>query len=276
MAGLLSRSRQFIQKSFLLPPILTELKKRNLSSLGAICTSATTSWSPPFWRTQKNLRVYSARKPTLQSLYANNRYYTHRHSQPAQYEEAHSSSDSSSVLVSTCDEQNRIKVEWEAASGEEHSQDFPYVWLRDVCRCSSCFNPVVHSKVSDFIDLDPEVHPLQLKTNEQLDDHIINIQWSDGHKSEYSVNWLKQFKFQASEEDITFDPNVRYWGADVGETQLKFFEFADLLESDRALHDWLVELQELGLTVVRNAPQEAGQLHKIGERVAFLRPCNYG
>ena len=42
------------------------------------------------------------------------------------------------------------------------------------------------------------------------------------------------------------------------------FEFADLLESDHALHDWLVELQDLGLTVVRNAPQEPGQLHKIG------------
>ena len=283
MAGpILSRSRPLMQKSFLVPPILTRPKKHNLPSLGAFCTNATTLWSPQistFPQTQKkqNLRVYSARKLTLQyPLYVNNRCYTNRQSQPAQYEELHSSRDSSTVLVSSCDEQKRIKVKWEVADGEEHSQDFPYVWLRDVCRCSSCFNPLVHSRVCDFIDIDPEVYPLQLKTNEQLNDHVVSIEWSDGHKSEYSVNWLKQFKFQASEEDNTFDPNVRYWGADVGETQLKFFEFADLLESDRALHDWLVEIQELGITVVRNAPQEPGQLHKIGERVAFLRPCNYG
>ena len=44
--------------------------------------------------------------------------------------------------------------------------------LRDVCRCSSCFNPVVQSRVSDFTDIDPEVYALQLKTNEQLHDHV--------------------------------------------------------------------------------------------------------
>ena len=48
------------------------------------------------------------------------------------------------------------------------------------------------------------------------------------------------------------------------------------MTSDKELHRWLVLLEEDGLCIVYDAPCETGVINKIGERIAYLRKCNYG
>ena len=49
-----------------------------------------------------------------------------------------------------------------------------------------------------------------------------------------------------------------------------------LLEDDRTLFDWITAIQRFGLVLLKGSPGKPGQLHRIAERVAFLRKTNYG
>ncbi len=48
------------------------------------------------------------------------------------------------------------------------------------------------------------------------------------------------------------------------------------MSDDRALHDWIVTLEEVGVSLVTETPPRNGQLLRLADRVAFLRKTNYG
>ena len=187
------------------------------------------------------------------------------------------------VQISTCEKTHTLKLEWlEAGKRSGKGQVYPFVWLREFCRCASCFTDVGDVKyaknVINLATIDPEVSPILVKLDNRDEDFTIKVEWNDGHESEYSVNWLKNFKFLSPENDpySRLYPNLQYWGSDVGEKLLKSFEFNDILTSDKVLYDWLIEIRDLGVAVLKNAPRKTGQVHRIGERVYFLRPSFYG
>ena len=49
-----------------------------------------------------------------------------------------------------------------------------------------------------------------------------------------------------------------------------------MMEDDQTLYDWITTIQRLGIVLLKNAPSTTGQIHKLGEKVAFLRKTNYG
>ena len=150
-----------------------------------------------------------------------------------------------------------------------------------ICRCTTCFTDGVvkyPKKVINLATIDQEVSPISVKLNDHDGEFSITAEWNDGHKSEYSVNWLKNFKFRSLENDPypRLYPNLRYWDANIVKKELKSFDFNDLLTSDKILYEWHIEIRDLGVAVLKNAPKEAGQVQRIGERVYFFRPSLYG
>ncbi|XP_038044257.1 gamma-butyrobetaine dioxygenase-like [Patiria miniata] len=152
------------------------------------------------------------------------------------------------------------------------TQIYPFVWLRDNCRCSECFHPEALNRLIQLhqIDVDVVAKSVDISPNGKT----LTIHWEgDGHQSQFPSNWLLLYRFEDSHDDRLLNPKVQFWGSDV---DFRRFDFGDLLADDGALYDWLTELVTLGIAVVKDAPRELGQLQKLAARVAFIRPFVYG
>lgn len=68
-------------------------------------------------------------------------------------------------------------AQWE--DGDE--QEYPYVWLRDNCRCEECFHSSAFSRSVSFPQLDVGIRPSRFRLSYDL--KKIELQWEDGHNS---------------------------------------------------------------------------------------------
>lgn len=57
---------------------------------------------------------------------------------------------------------------------------------------------------------------------------------------------------------------------------LQYFDYNEVLESDKALHDWLDCLSKYGIAILKNTPLEKDQNRKLASRVAFIKNTHYG
>lgn len=57
---------------------------------------------------------------------------------------------------------------------------------------------------------------------------------------------------------------------------LKTFNFKDVLENDKVLHDWIESLAENGVAIISDAPHTENETRKIANRVGFIKKTHYG
>jgi hypothetical protein len=48
------------------------------------------------------------------------------------------------------------------------------------------------------------------------------------------------------------------------------------MRDDQLLYEWIVTLEQTGLVLLRNVPQQPRQIHALAERVGVLRVTHYG
>ncbi|XP_022089273.1 gamma-butyrobetaine dioxygenase-like isoform X2 [Acanthaster planci] len=165
-------------------------------------------------------------------------------------------------------EKKQLLVSWE---GGAESQAFPFVWLRDNCHCPDCFHPTALGRLpsAQIVEVDVVADSAELSS----DGTKLIVQWDDSHKSQFTTDWLRYYRFDKSPDDQLFNPEMIFLGADVFP---KCFDFGEVLTDDQVLYGWLNEVMARGIAVVKNAPAELGQLHKLAGRVAYLRSTIYG
>ncbi|XP_071840918.1 gamma-butyrobetaine dioxygenase-like isoform X3 [Apostichopus japonicus] len=177
------------------------------------------------------------------------------------------------VIFASEDSLNPILSEIRFAADAVY-HNFPYVWFRDHCRCSSCVDGNMRSKVA-IQDLDPDIEPVLDQTTPM--GSSISILWKDGHYSKYPERWLWAHRFgQMSTGDFLSPSHCIRWDANEISKSLKRYNFHELLEDDKSLLDWLLEIHARGLTIIQGAPEEPHQVEKLGERIGFLRRCHFG
>lgn len=160
-------------------------------------------------------------------------------------------------------------AQWE--DGDE--QEYPYVWLRDNCRCEECFHSSAFSRSVSFPQLDVGIRPSRFRLSYDL--KKIELQWEDGHNSSYDATWLHKYRFDHSEPDLTLDPKLQYWGSDLADS-IKEYDLDELTKSDECLYDWILQMKIVGMALVRAGSTQEGQVIRIGNRVSFLRCTDYG
>ncbi|XP_071809590.1 gamma-butyrobetaine dioxygenase-like [Asterias amurensis] len=150
---------------------------------------------------------------------------------------------------------------------------YPYVWLRDNCRCSQCYHSSSWQRSSKVGDLDPDVIP---SSEELIDDgRFMRVIWPDGHRSEFSADWLNRQRFSESEKDVVSSPELQRWGGELNRN-IPTFAFKKLLQDDQELYKWLNVLTTKGIAIVQDAPQEKGACQQLAEKVAYLKTTIYG
>ncbi|XP_038048397.1 gamma-butyrobetaine dioxygenase-like [Patiria miniata] len=181
--------------------------------------------------------------------------------------------DRGTAIVSTSHvlDDQCLKVTWT----DGQSQLFPYVWLRDNCQCKQCYQASLNSRTFSFTSLDVEMIPICAVPSEE--GKTVRLTWPDGHSGEYPSDWLRQYRFENSSPDVTFDTELDHWDTSLMDSgTLRIFNFQDLVSSDEAIYEWLMEMKVTGICLVRGAGMMEGQVKRLGDSVLFLRSTYYG
>lgn len=67
----------------------------------------------------------------------------------------------------------------------------PFVWMRDNCQCSTCFDKVAQGRKSLLQDIELNVRPQSV----EFTDYSVTVNWSDGHSSIFNGEWFHERSF---------------------------------------------------------------------------------
>lgn len=159
---------------------------------------------------------------------------------------------------------------------------FPYVWLRDSCRSSTCINPSTQQKLHRTSDIPFDIKPSSMFSSSiRLNNRgELEIDWSDGHHSVFSRDFLETYsgegKFNAFHKDVVQEP----WDTDSIQQSDLFIPY-EALGTPGVLAKGIVQLVKFGLLFVTGVPhektgnEECG-IRKLAEMFGEIRPTFYG
>lgn len=153
---------------------------------------------------------------------------------------------------------------------------FPYVWLRDNCQCEQCFHESAKSRILDWTKFDLNVKPKDVVKGE----NSVQISWTDGHTSEYRLNWLKFRSFteenQRRYNEILYKPAKITWNKDTFNEAFTKQDYNEILISDEALYNWLHNLSVYGVALIQNTPHSETAIDAIIKKIGFTKQTHYG
>ena len=189
------------------------------------------------------------------------------------------STPASKFLVQTIEKKNEsgmLHITWNNNSVNR----YPFVYLRDNCRCSECFHESSLQRTFDTVGgLDLKI--LSEKIEVSHDGEQLVITWSDSHVSVFDSEWLhsrllKDSEHSGNERSILNREGVEFWNAEKLQDKIPTSDFQELLQDDLALFQWLKSLHSVGIALVTNTPLQVGQVEKLCERVGHSRTTHYG
>lgn len=168
-----------------------------------------------------------------------------------------------------------LEVEWQDGTVDK----FPYLFLRENCRCTECFQ--IHQKVRrvnvpKLIDIDIAAESADLNSvGDQL-----NVKWQDGHFSVYLLDFLRSLRYQRPGEGQppgVLRKGIEIWGSEFEEGKLPVFDFQRMLKDDNELFNWLVTLAtRTGVARLQNVPRKRNQIRLLEDKLGYLMATNYG
>lgn len=159
--------------------------------------------------------------------------------------------------------------------------EFPYVWLRDSCRSSTCINPSTQQKLHRTSDIPLDIKPLSMSSAIRLNNRgELEIDWSDGHHSVFSRDFLETYsdegKFNAFHKDVIQEP----WDTESIRQSDLFIPYENF-GTPGVLAKGIVQLVKFGLLFVTGVPHEKTgneecEIRKLAEIFGEIRPTFYG
>ena len=183
-----------------------------------------------------------------------------------------------SIQVKNDIQQKSVDITWE----DGLTTKFPHLYLRDHCCCSACYDPNSQQRFLFNCVYNDYKNKIAKNVHISNDKKVLSIDWEDDEqhpRSEFNLDWLKQFRFATDDDDVVAS-NIYYrdrhiWGSEMLH-KIPRYDFYLLLQDDMELYQWLRSLMKFGITVLDNVPQKPGQIHKLADRIAYLKLTGYG
>lgn len=174
----------------------------------------------------------------------------------------------------TCShDENSVLVNWKGQCRTGWSR-YHHIWLRDSCLCSHCFHAQTNQRLVDTLQLPLDVKPKEVS----LSDSGLQIQWQDGHESVYPIKWLMKNSYEHGEvvePERSADDEPLVWGNEVA-LNPPCVEFDAVMNTDRAVLEWLEKIEKYGFCFVEQTPLEPDMSKRLMERVGVIRDTFYG
>lgn len=169
------------------------------------------------------------------------------------------------------------RVTWD----DNETCDFPHIFLRDNCQCSTCFHPDSKQRLLDTVKtIDLNIQPKEIQLDKSNAD--VTITWPDEHVSKFSSKWLKKRKFPNEGEKInsTIFKDIKRitWSSKYIKENMPYIEYDDLMKNDKTLVQHFENLISLGLSIIKSAPAESGVLNGITDKMTYgyMKKTHYG
>ncbi|KAM3968366.1 trimethyllysine hydroxylase [Aphomia sociella] len=116
-------------------------------------------------------------------------------------------------------------------------------WLRDHCRCSSCYHASTFQRAKHILDI-PDSKIISAKNN----NNQVILLWDDGHKSVYEADFLAQFEYKKWSDGRRLKP-ILWHGAEVAEkiSRVQVNEFLNTMSGNRNV---LQSLLDYGVALI--------------------------
>jgi gamma-butyrobetaine dioxygenase len=160
-----------------------------------------------------------------------------------------------------------LAVTWQKGA----TSRFPFIWLRDNCRCAKCRDPRNGQRLFDTLDLPADPQPTVAK----IDGDAISIRWaSEDHDSRYASAWLAAHDLSPKARAERRSRH-RLWGAEIA-NDLPQADWPAVLADPAQELRLLIGLSDYGFALLHKVPTEKGQVAAVGDRLGHVRVTNYG
>ena len=159
-----------------------------------------------------------------------------------------------------------VHIDWQDGT----SADFPYIWLRD--NDPAAFHPQTQERTGDLTALTLDVAPVKI----EADDKTLTILWAgDDTISAFDMDWLRARSPGQRANDPAYT-GFEIWRSPLGAAGVPRAVASDVLQSDAALRDWLVDTQKIGFSIVEGLADSTEAGMDVARRIGFLRETNFG
>ncbi|KAI9098893.1 mitochondrial protein [Phlyctochytrium arcticum] len=162
------------------------------------------------------------------------------------------------------------------------------IWLRDHCRCSSCFHSVTKQRLLDTSSIPLDIAPTTMAISS--DGTTIKFVWQDGHESLLDVAWLRAHSYSPQLPPPSSSSNVnshtpqprqkKLWKSDLASrlesVTVPFDQVMSSTNNDQGLAEWLLHLDVHGIGLVSGVPATPQATEQLARRIAFIRETHYG
>ena len=149
---------------------------------------------------------------------------------------------------------------------------FPQVWLRENCRCSICFFENGHQRL---LDPDDDAIGNAEISDYRIDNATLYIEWLDGHKSEFRVDWLAENgRFTHGDKPDDFDFHIPWAVTDL--PNIPSFDYQEIMDGHSK--EYLRAVSQYGVFLVTGAPTAEETVTDFANSISFsgIRSTNFG
>ncbi|KAH8732537.1 hypothetical protein GQ44DRAFT_185321 [Phaeosphaeriaceae sp. PMI808] len=152
-------------------------------------------------------------------------------------------------------------------------RELPNIWLRDNCQCSSCVHESTRQRLLDTFSIPSDIQ-IRSKT---LKDNILSIEWSDGHKSEYTREFLGRTRGALSKAALRQGlAGFKLWDASIIKDNIPSVSY-DFNKSGSGLKQLLQKIRRFGFCYVKDVPHsDPSATEELLRRISFIRETHYG
>ncbi|XP_041353182.1 trimethyllysine dioxygenase, mitochondrial-like [Gigantopelta aegis] len=146
----------------------------------------------------------------------------------------------------------------------------PYMWLRDHCRCSHCFNEEtgqknVSHKISGIGASGVELEEFGT---------TLKILWEDGHKTEYSVQWLVDNSYSTESKKKTIP--LLWDSAKIHSEPMPVVDYESYKTSETGIRETMYNLLRYGFSVVEGVPTSPQDTEEVVLNLNFVEETLFG
>ncbi|WFD33950.1 trimethyllysine dioxygenase [Malassezia cuniculi] len=180
-------------------------------------------------------------------------------------------------------DERAVNVVWPSGT----TSKFYHIWLRDHCRCPSCFHEQTKQRLVDTFAIPNQIAPQKV---EALPEGLV-IEWpgESPHTTHFPWDWLRrnayigpsnrdgsQLTFRSSGVGAASQSYSKVlWGSSI-ESAPPQVEFEGVMHSDEALLQWLNKIDQYGFCFVTGVPANPTETEALVRRIAFIRETHYG
>ncbi len=162
-----------------------------------------------------------------------------------------------------------VDVAWD----DGRTSRYHFRWLRDMCPCNECLNPITREQLLDISTVPESIAAVSADIDAA---GALVIAWSDNqHSSRYHPGWLRHHDYSNRAAAAVASTEITTWGREFAE-HIPTFDGGAVLGSDEALHAWLIALRRYGLARLRDVTTESSAIERVAARIGVIRESNFG